>query len=297
LSASTQSYRIVRGITPDLFHFENVDSIELNGKLCDSLDDAADKLCGVAKGRVKARLGSKGYFTEYDFIFDLLSNDAASDIERFFIESAAQNSLKSLLHGFSIRVAPITEGQFYIAALQAYVAGLMAKNSVAGAALPPQEFPAKMGEALDGLEFVKRPFAQAMCSLIRFMLNQFAPHPGDQYFPFLARLKNVLTKGDFDESIAEDAVGAYAIPLDGVTEVLYSFVSLERVARLSELAKLESLLKAGSLSDADKTKLRLALLACYSDAPGHIKETKALYKELAHLPSVGRYAKAMVYQQ
>lgn len=293
LPASTMRFRIVGGVAPNAFHFENVDTIQLSGETVGSLEEAVKQLCGVSRGRIQVRLGFRGYITEYDFIFDVLSDAAAYDIERSFTESSAQNSLKSILEAFNSRVASVTEGRFYIAGLQAYITGLMAKDNVQGAVITGLDFKDKMGEALDALEYVKRPFAQAMCSLIRFILNQLAPHPGDQYFPFLAHLKGILTKGDFGKSENKEAESAYAIPLDALTETLHRFANLRKPDRLSRVARLENLLKADSLSGADKIKLRLVLLAVYQASNDKVK-TSEHFKELAQLPSVGRYAEALV---
>ena len=109
-------------------------------------------------------------------------------------------------------------------ALQAYLTAIMAKDRVSGAVISESDYPVKLGECLDGLENIDRPFAKALTSL-SFLRSDFTSTPDDETFPFLARLKLALTEGSMMSEDAGFDGAALAVPLDAIAARLAVFVT------------------------------------------------------------------------
>ena len=186
LPARTRAYRINRLLTAKSFSFENVEKIKIDGELMGSEQQAAEKLCGYSKSRVTVALEYSTYSVNYDLYFDVLLDATAEQVEALFFASSANGSAAEVLRSFNLAVGSLREGTTYIAALQAYLTGILAKDRATETPLSYREHISKFGEALDNLEPIQRPLASGLVSLIRFILNDFTDSKSDQIFLFWA---------------------------------------------------------------------------------------------------------------
>ena len=292
LAASSHRYVITRPLTPHCLHFDNTQYVEIEGKRCESIMAAVELLAPLRRERLRVRLGYSTYATDYDLRFDVLEDDIAERIERDFLEAAVAGSLAGSLENFNHRVRDLSEGKGYAAALQAYITAMMAKDGVAGTMIPVQDYPSKLGECLDGLEILDRPFTRALTSLIRFMQNDLRSLSDDRVFPFLVQVKRALTAGELPVQGLFDHEATFAVPLDRLTERLVNFVVSGRHHRDREGEALANSLGSGHISEIDAYKVRLALVAWGMES-GNRALALTQQRQLAHHPTFFEFAKQM----
>lgn len=289
LKNSTHRYSITRTLTPDCLHFENTQTIQIDGRDYDSPEQAAEFLASFRRERVSVRLGYSTYTATYDLKFDVIEDATAAHIERDFLESVVEGSLASSLQAFNRRVKSLQGGRGYVAALQAYLTAMMAKDGVAGAVINQGGYIVKLGESLDGLEIIERPFAKAIASLIRFMRNDLRQSKADEPFPFLVHVKQALTDGILSAEGSSVGEASFAVPLDSVTERIVMFVTAGKSHRSAEGPSLLQVLGSGHISDSDALKMRLALLAWSKEANDR-ELAREQFQQLIHRAEIGGYA-------
>ena len=281
---------IRRPVTLDEIYLENVDYASLNGGPMLTPSAVANAIATAKNGKIGLLLKFRNYEVPFTVEVDLLDEDVALSIEQAFFDSRVEGSLVTTLSCFNSRVSRISGGKKYIAALQAYITAIMAKDGLKGSVISRANYSEKLGEALDGLESLDRQLAEALIALISYMRNDFRAYSGDKYFPFLQQIKSVYRTGILVESTLDAENPMLSVPLDRGTETIAKFLSGSSGHRQSKTNDLRTLLGSSLVSQPDREKLILALLAAYLEAK-ELTLFWGLLRESEHLPAVSRYAK------
>ena len=288
-----QRFVIHSPITPEDICFENVDHVVIDGSAKVAVDIAAKKIASVQRGRTELALSYRDYTILFYVDVEILDSDVAVLIEKAFFECRIDNSLSKTLGTFNSRVRDISGGKAYIAALQAYITAIMAKDALEGVAIASKNYGDKLGEALDGLDGLDRPLAEALVALISYMRNDFRRYPGDLAFPFLAEIKSIYRTGVVSAESSRPASGGFEIPLDSITEFLAVFLTSSAGYRLRAAKDVKNLMSSSLANESDREKLTLALLVSYIES-GEEHFFWDLYHKSEHLPGVITHAKKYI---
>jgi hypothetical protein len=284
------TYVITKELSPHDIIFEDVESIYINNKYFGDLDLATQTICNNQKGHKKIVLENRGYKVSYRIDFNIISDAVASQVENAFVEAHKVSvSLVEFLHYFNVKVNLLDRSALgYGAALDRYLVGIMAKDRVKGCQVPLEEYTEMLGESLDRLGYISRPFGEAMMSIIQLMFNNFDFSHSDNNMPFIKGTKTTLREGKFLDfsGVWEESAG---IPVDKITEFVMLFATSGNEYRHINLPKLENLTSEISVSEVDKLKLHLLLLAYYKEN-GNLENAREHFSIIRHDRQVGKYA-------
>lgn len=296
LSRSAQHlarYVISQTITPSDLLFSDVDRIDIGSSEYSSLEGAARYICANQVGRIEITLWNGGYSAEYLLDFDIISDDVAAQVERAFIEcNQISSSQLERLGLFYERIQKLDASALgYATALDRYMVGIMAKDRVANCPVPYEKYPDKLGESLDRLSHIHRPFSAVLVSIIHLIQNCFEPSLLDDSFPLLASANRAFREGIFS-TMEPGCESSDNVPIDTVTDLAISFAIRGDDYRHANCQELENLVRSNSLSESDRLKIRLLLMAWYAQCKDEIK-AREQYSKIRHTKQVSSYAQTI----
>ena len=289
------SYIITQRITSLDVRIDHVEQVLIDGVIFQSIDAASAAICEKQQGRTRIELINQGYSAQYELQFDIITDEVAAQVEDAFLDSYQdQLSLVDVLNIFIDRTGQLDQGaRGYATALGNYLVAIMAKGRVEGCHVPYEQYPDKLGEALDRLESIHRPFSCIVSSMIRLMLNHFEEAESDVAVPFLAATKAVLREGIFLKPQKGEAAGS-SLPVDYFTKKVILFATGDEKYRANRAKELESLVDAPDVPESDKVKMHLVLLAWFCHQAEATSAGKH-YARVRHVPRIRDHAE-LIYE-
>lgn len=283
-------YVIARAIQPGDVHFLNAEEIYIGDEPVEDPAVAAKLLSGRTEGRTEVRLETRGYAVNYRIEYQIISDSVAEQVEKTFLESnSPASNLAEGRRRFNDKISELDRSALhYVAALDRYLLGIMAKDRLEGCQIRYEDYSNTLGESLDKLGPVGRPFSEAVIAVIHLILNKFDVLPNEGIIPSLAATRRTMREGVFTNLEGSQNHGE-GIPVDSLTELIMRFATGGDDFRRARVEDFENMTGARSLSESDRLKLHLLLLAYYADV-GNSGKASEHYARLRHAPQVADYA-------
>ena len=284
-------YVVTRQLTATDLHLINVETVKIDGGEHLDAHLAMEVISQGRSGRKKLELYNAGYSVDYILDFQLISDEVAQQVEEAFLESTRNSSsLTDCLIQFNDRVQGMdASSRGYAAALDRYLVGVMAKDRVKACQIPYEEYVEKLGESLDRLKHISRPFGDTLTSVIRLILNEYSPREPDQEIPLLTATVKALCEGELSD-IKSGGDTASAIPVDEVTESAMHFATAGDSYRAANTQTIERLLQSQRISDSDRLKFHLLWMAGYGKS-GDSGGLQRHFSKVRHVHRVADQAK------
>jgi hypothetical protein len=278
-------YVVTELLDAEAFHFIDTDRVSIDGADGVATEEAAELLSRQSSGRRSLSLTRSSYSVSYTIEFQIISEEVALAVEEAFIAKATGASPRGrgLLH-FNDAVLKLDDSaRSYAAALDRYVTGVMAKDREEGCQIPYEEFPELLSEANERLAVIRRPFAGAVRSVIGLIRNDFTSG-ADHGIPTLDATWRALCNGDFSGSATSSSEDS-KLPIDTITNRIIAFVIGQDGYRKSECTALEALVSSPTISELDRQKLHLLLLAWHGRC-GDFNAMNRHYAKVRHIRRV-----------
>lgn len=235
--------------------FHDVDSIFIDGTSYDPIG-AEEFLKAQRTGFFDVRIRHQSYEVIHTLRFRIVDSAVLREVDDCFYEAFSMElALTDQLSVFHRKVEELAEaGRYYAGGLGSYITGLIMKDGLNHSLSSKVGYLDKLGEAEDKLVSYHRALPQSILAIVRFVRNDFRPHPGDRYLPALDCARSVFRTGTFQSMHSESMKGNAEVPIDNATETLVeSSLSLPRNGERS-LRHILDLYQAKSIAQEDRHK-------------------------------------------
>jgi hypothetical protein len=296
----THPVRITWKLSPGDMRIANCDRAVFNGDEI-PLSSLSNKLAGIASDVCKVTLSKSGVDAEFELDIRLASNEDLEGIEKQFMRMAQSRRLDMRAVDEFIRAtSKFGSAIGYCDGICAYLYGVLVKERAPDSSLPYDAYIFKFNKAAEELADYDRPLARTIGSLVGFHFNHFRESArlspnlrigsvADRYAAWIeSRRQARAPQPPADETVNHTE----SLLTDWETEQIIRWGSRPLPDLLRDAENIESFLNK-DLAEFDKVKLRVLLGEIYAES-GEAKRAMEHAKALRHLPSLEKWAEAMI---
>lgn len=278
----------------------NTISCKVNGASI-PLDKLGERLADKPRAFYAITLvGESGVETKYELSMEIATQEDMALVERDFAALANQGRLTvHVVNAFVQSAATATTARRLTDGLANYVFGVLGKDQRGETALTQEQGWAKLNEAHQSLNDIRRPLAQAVAAVIEFQMNVFNRETGLRPVPLLRSAMDWYRTAAAAQiqptgmSQGTSSSTASRVPLDSATHELLSWVNLPGHVRLEEVRTIERRSRQATWLHEDRVKAQVLLAGTYQVA-GDLALVREHARSFRHDPVFGSLAEALL---
>jgi len=269
---------------PDI-QIVNTDKVVLSGNNVITTSELKCLILNKKSGAISFEIWHQTYMVKYRFGFEIYEDHDLERTEQVFFDIfSSRLSLSDAFSHFNDKVIQMNCVRPYASSLGSYITAIITKDRLPTAWLPYEQYTSKLGEAYDGLDEYKRPLAQHILAIIRFMQNEFSDTYDDSALPAVAQAKRFFVTGEVT-SIDINAADSDIIPIDDTTDLLINYCISPSSLKSDLIHDVDGVYHSPLTGEKDKLKAGFILWYWYKN---RVKSKANIYhSSVRHAPHFG----------